>query len=100
LIDRKDDNGNNWKLEGRWFDEKGDFAVSDGNAVSIGIGEPVVADLEVNGGGTKFSLGQELKGQLGERISIERNNSRPNAPKVRISSADGKYDRKFSFEYG
>ncbi len=100
LIDRKDKAGNNWKLDGRGFDEKGDFAVSDGNTVSLGIGEPVVAELKVDGGGTKFSLQQELKGQLGERVSIKRNNLRLNPPQVRITSADGKYDRKFSFEYG
>lgn len=100
LIERKDKEGNAWKLEGSGFDKKGAFEVSEAQAVSLKIGEPIVADLEFKRGANSFSFGQVMKGQLGERISIKRNNSRPNPPQLRIKSADGKYDRKFSFEYG
>jgi hypothetical protein len=41
-----------------------------------------------------------LKGRDSERIELTRDGAQPQAPKVRIRSADGAYDRTYSFQYG
>jgi hypothetical protein len=99
-IDRKDKKDNKWRLEGSWFNDEGDFEVDEIAETDVNVGEPVISTLDVREKGSEYSFGQRLKGRLGEYISLSRNGNRPGAPKLHIKSADSKYDRTFSFEYG
>jgi hypothetical protein len=100
-IERKDDEGNIWKLEGRGFGDAGVFDVNVQREAEISIGEPAISTLEAadeGPGGHYFS--QNLAGHLRERIELTCNGDRPPAPKLHIKSEDGSYDRTFTFEYG
>ncbi|MCX5638944.1 MAG: hypothetical protein NTX52_14805 [Planctomycetota bacterium] len=100
-IERKDEGGSDWKLEGRGFGDAGVFDVSTEKETEISIGEPAISSLEVaDEGGGNYYISQNLAGHLRERIEITCNGDRPPAPKLRIKSEDGKYDRTFAFEYG
>jgi hypothetical protein len=99
-IERKDDQGRQWKLEGRIYASSGTFEISDAKQIQLSIGEPVVSTLRARSTGAGYSFSQELKGRLGERIELTRGRARPRAPKLRIKSKDGSYNRDFSFEYG
>jgi hypothetical protein len=99
-IERKDETGNNWKLEGRGFGDAGVFDVSTEKETEISIGEPIISTLEAREDGSGYSFNQGLKGQLGERIELTCNGERPPAPLLRIKSENGSYDRTFTFAYG
>ena len=101
MIERQDENGNHWKLEGERFTDKGDFEVADAGETDITtIGEPVVAHLSVGKSNSEYIFKQYLKGRIGEDVTYSCNGSRPRAPKLHIKSANGKYERAYSFEYG
>ncbi|MHC4169879.1 MAG: hypothetical protein ACYSWQ_23265 [Planctomycetota bacterium] len=99
-IERKDDQGRQWKLKGSISASRGTFEIGDAEQSRLSIGEPVVSTLQARKKGTVYSFSQELKGSLGEQIELTRNGARARAPKLRIKSEDGSYDRSFSFEYG
>jgi len=100
-IQRQDDKDAEWKLQGMYFADAGLFDVNEAQAAELSIGEPIACALQADQRepGTYY-FRQELKGKLGERIELTRNNARPQPPKVQIKSKDGKYDRTFTFEYG
>jgi len=100
MIERKDDKDARWKLEGRWFPDKGLFDVAEDKETELSIGEPIISTLDVRESDSKYYFNQELKGRLGERIELTRNGARPGAPKLHIKNKDGSYDRSFTFEYG
>jgi hypothetical protein len=100
-IQRKDDKDAEWKLQGMNFGDEGLFDVTEARAAEISVGEPIVCALQVDQREPGYYFfGQQLKGKLGERLELTRNNARPQPPKVQIKTKDGKYDRTFSFEYG
>ena len=99
-IDRKDEKGSAWVLRGYESREMDDFDVTLDRKAELSIGEPIVCTLEASKRNSTYSFSQNLKGQLGERIELTRNGSRPQAPKLHIKSKDSTYDRTFSFEYG
>jgi len=100
-IQRQDDKDAEWKLQGMYFADTGLFDVTEAQAAQLSIGEPIVCALQADQRepGTYY-FRQDLKGKLGERIELTRNNARPQPPKVHIKSKDGEYDRTFTFEYG
>ena len=99
-IERKDQKGNNWKLEGKWSGGTGVFDVSTEKETELSTGEPIISTLEAREDGSGYSFNQGLKGQLGERIELTCNGERPPAPLLRIKSENGSYDRTFTFAYG
>jgi hypothetical protein len=99
-IEREDEEDHRWKLEGRWFDSRGNFEVSEESETTLTIGEPVNSILNARRRDSEYSFRQYLGGQLGEYVQLTRDGTRPQAPKLHIKSADGKYDRTFAFEYG
>ena len=100
IIERKDEQGNRWKLQGSAFHKNGLFEVDDGSQTELDIGEPLICTLETRTSGSSYSFNRILKGRLDERIKLTRNGSQPRAPKLHIKNKDGTYDRTFSFEYG
>jgi len=99
-IERKDNQGADWKLAGRWFDDKGIFSITPDQETALKIGEPIVSTLEDRKEGKEHYFNQRLAGSLGENIELTRNGSQPPAPGIRIKNQDGYYDRKFTLEYG
>ena len=99
-IERKDEKGNNWKLEGKWSGGTGVFDVSTEKETELSTGEPIISTLEAREDGSGYSFNQGLKGQLGERIELTCNGERPPAPNLRIKNGNGTYDRTFTFAYG
>jgi hypothetical protein len=96
----KDDEGNTWVLTGQEFGNKGLFEVNESGQTTLDIGEPIISTLTAREDDSRYSFGQTLRGQLGERIELTRNGSQPRAPRLHIKNKDGSYDRTFSFEYG
>ncbi|MBW8035201.1 MAG: hypothetical protein FVQ79_06110 [Planctomycetes bacterium] len=100
-IDRKDEKAGKWSIKGEGFrKKKGLFDVTEDQEVNLAIGEPVICKLKVDEKNNQFAFKYELKGNLGEQISISRNNNRAAAPKLRITNEEAEYDRSFTFEYG
>lgn len=100
IIEREDDKGAPWRARGARFGTEGRFDVTEGNEVTLSIGEPLVCTLSAGRRGSTYSFSQDLKGSLGESIDLDRRGGRPQAPRLHIKNRDGTYDRTFSFEYG
>lgn len=99
-VEKKDEKGKRWKLQGSGTSQKGDFEILADKDTELSIGEPIVTRLQVDKRESGYSFNQSLVGQLGERIEMTCNGSRPPVPKLHIKNKDGSYDRSFSFEYG
>ena len=99
-VNRKDDRGVRWQIKGHSYQAQEAFVVKDGATTTLDVGEPFLSTVNVSKRGNSYSINQAIKTPRGDRLSYTRNGSRPPAPKVRITSADGSYDRKFRLEYG
>ena len=99
-IMRKDDKDDKWELQGSGFSKKALLKVSSDSAANLQVGEPIKAVLTVTRRSSSYSLSQKMTGRLGEKVSILKNGSRPEAPQVRIVNADSSYDKTFKFKYG
>ncbi|MBN1359278.1 MAG: hypothetical protein JW993_01745 [Sedimentisphaerales bacterium] len=99
-IDRKDDNGAQWRLQAIGVGNASSFEVSETTDASLEIGEPVEAIVQATAREGTYSFNQSLRGRRGERIVLTRNGAQPQAPRLNIKNKDGTYDRTFSFSYG
>ncbi|MFB0554482.1 MAG: hypothetical protein ACETWQ_14350 [Phycisphaerae bacterium] len=99
-IERKDEKGKKWKMQGEGFSNKGDFNITADKETELSIGEPVISTIEPQSRSGTRAFSHNLKGRLGESIELTSDGVRPRAPKLNIKSKDGTYDRTFSFEYG
>ncbi len=99
-IERKDDAGSNWRLQGSGFSKNGRFNVTEMQETELSIGEPIISTLEAQNKEGTYSFSQNLKGKLNESIYITLNGKRAPPPKLRIKSKDGTYDQTFDFKYG
>ena len=99
-IKRKDDRGVVWALSARRFPDKSIFEITEGAETRMDIGEPITSSLQLGKRRKAWYIGQNLKGKLGEDVSIARAGKRAPAPKLRIRNQDGTYNRLFQFEYG
>ena len=102
IIERKDDKDTQWKLTGIHGGSslKGAFDISEDKETELTVGEPVVANIDAQYRDGSYYFNQNLRGRDDESITLLRNGSRPQAPKLNIKSEDGKYDRTYSFSYG
>jgi hypothetical protein len=100
IVERQDEKGTNWQLKGSGLSERDTFEITEDKQAVLSIGEPIIATLDSSERQGTHSFRQDMKGRVGERIELTRNGARPQAPKVRIKSADGTYDRTYSFQYG
>ena len=99
-IERKDEKGKKWKMQGEGFSNKGDFDITADKETELSIGEPIISAIEAQNRSGTLYFRHNLKEQLGERIELTRNGAQPPAPKLHIKSNDGTYDRTFDFRYG
>ena len=98
-IERKDETETNWKLYS-FGGTKNTFEITENKQAVLSIGEPVVATLDASEREGTYSFNHSMQGRAGEQIELTRNGAQPQAPKVRITNANGTYDRTYSFQYG
>jgi hypothetical protein len=98
-IARDDGKGSKWELRGR-DGNVGAFTVTQDKEVRLPVGEPVYSMVSYNQSGGSFTFSQRLQGRQNEQITLLRNGSQPQPPRLRIRNKDGTYDRGMSFEYG
>lgn len=96
----RQDKGRDWTLRGNNFPRQESFTVSADTPVRLDIGEPVFSRLSVSQRQGIYTINQELRGRMNEQVSMLQYGRQPPAPKVRIRSKTGEYDRTFSLEYG
>jgi len=99
-ITREDNAGGRWELRADSSAETTAFTVASGQEKELPFGEPVYSMAEYRKSASSYDFRQRLQGRHEERITLTRNGSQPTAPKLRIRSRDGAYDRSLSFEYG
>ncbi len=97
-IKRTDDSGAKWEAQGNVASR--DFDATEEFEVELDFDEPFVSKLIMTNSGPDYRFSQSLAGKSGERLTLLRNGNQAPAPKLRIKSKDGKYERTFSFEYG
>jgi hypothetical protein len=96
-----DDSGRLWRFTGRGFPEDAAVDVTDDTESGLELGEPWAAKLTDRVSNRKHSIDQTLVGRLGERVDASyADGQRPPAPRLKIVSDDGGYERSFKFEYG
>lgn len=99
-IGRTDKDGVPWTCEGSVPDDKNVIKVVAGQTLEAPVGEPLVATLTATRQGAEVRFSHELRGRLGERVTIQRDGKQAPAPKLRIKNADGSCDQALTFEYG
>ncbi|MCU0914859.1 MAG: hypothetical protein MUC88_09880 [Planctomycetes bacterium] len=101
-VSKKDNLGATWELRGMLPPGAagGTLTAAQDQEASLSVGEPVYSMAQVSQSGSTYSFSQRLEGRQGERIVLTRNGSQPPAPKLRIRSRDGTYDRSLTAEYG
>jgi hypothetical protein len=100
-IAKDDGKGSKWELQGRNLPgSSGTFTVAQDKEAQLSVGEPVYSMVSYNQSGGSFTFSQRLQGHQNEQITLLRNGSRPQPPRLRIRNKDGTYDRGMSFEYG
>lgn len=99
-VDRRDDSGARWILQGTDASGANAFDLPAMQKIALEIGEPVKAILETGVREETYSFNQNLRGRRGERITLTHNGARPTPPRLNIRNKDGTYDRTFSFSYG
>jgi hypothetical protein len=100
VINRTDEKQNKWTMSGQGFRESGDFTVNKGGTAYLAVGEPITSKMEVKTKRGKYAFSHNLTGQMGESITLIKDNQRMPAPKLRITSADKTFNKSYSFEYG
>jgi len=99
-IEKKDDTGKTWRLEGNPYNDKGIVNITEIGQQSLKVGLPVTSALSDQANGKSHYLSHKFVGQLDEQISIMCNGQRAAAPKVRITNGDGTYSKAYGLEYG
>lgn len=71
-IERKDDKGKRWALQGRSYSKDGDFEITEAAETFLETGEPIKASLQVrlNSETKNYEFAKVLRGPLGENIDL------------------------------
>jgi hypothetical protein len=99
-VERKDDKGTLWKLQGEQSGRQGDLEIVEDEETELTVGEPIVSSLSSTLREGTHYFSQSLRGRDNERVTLTRNGARPQAPKLNIKNEDSTYDRTYSFSYG
>ena len=97
-IERKGADNANWTLAAVGGNEV--IEVKPGQEVALDVGEPISCKLGAVGQGGRYQISETLCGRLDERVSIERNGSMPDAPRLQLVGKDGAFSKVYKFEYG
>jgi hypothetical protein len=108
-IDRKDAKGAAWELLAYNFNDSAQFEVMAAQPVSLEVGEPMRAALQVveppsrpgaRGSARQLSFNLRFEGRYGETLQIMKGNQRPTGPRLTLTSLDGTYRYTNTFEFG
>jgi hypothetical protein len=100
-INRKDEKGAAWTLEGSGFPKGATFEVATDKPASLEIGEPVQAVLKANEGTDRqITFNLQFEGRQKESIQMLRGGQRPAGPKLTLVKADGAVAYSGTFEFG
>jgi len=108
-MDRKDAKGAEWALSASGFNESARFEVTAGKPVSLEVGEPMRAVLQIEkpmfGPDARVPTNQltfnlRFEGHYGESLQIMKGNQRPAGPRLTLTSLDGTYRYTNTFEFG
>ena len=97
-IERKDEKGKKWELQGRFFSEKGDFEISEGTEVSLEVGEPITGNLQVNlnTDTDNYEFEKSVRGPLGEYVNLTRGGQRvSNLWKMSTKNKEGTFAKTY-----
>jgi hypothetical protein len=97
-IERKDEKGKRWELQGRYFSEKGNFEISEGTEVSLEVGEPITGNLQVrfNDETENYEFEKNVNGPLGEYVTLTRGGQRiSNLWKMSANNKDGTFAKTY-----
>lgn len=97
-IERKDEKGKKWELQGRAFSEKGDFEISEGTEVSLEVGEPITGNLQVNlnTDTDNYEFEKSVRGPLGEYVTLTRSGQRvSNLWKMSTKNKEGTFAKTY-----
>ena len=98
-IERRGADNGNWTLAAIGGRDEA-IEVTPGQEAAPDVGEPITCRLDVATQRGSFQFSQSLCGRMDERISIERNGSMPDAPRLQVASKDGAFSKVYKFEYG
>jgi len=97
-IERKDEKGKKWELQGRYFSEKGDLDISEGTEVSLEVGEPITGNLQVrfNAETENYEFEKNLRGRMGEYLNLTRGGERvSNLWKMHAKNKEGTFAKTY-----
>ncbi|MFB0555854.1 MAG: hypothetical protein ACETWQ_21320 [Phycisphaerae bacterium] len=97
-IERKDEKGKKWELQGRSYSEKGDFEISEGTEISLEIGEPVTGNLLVslNAETENYEFEKSVRGRLGEYVNLTSSGqSVSNLWKMHAKNKEGTFEKTY-----
>jgi len=98
--ERKDEDGNSWKLQ--LFPRRDSFAigVAEGQAPVLGKPSAIVSTLKIQPQQAKTIFWHSMKGERGEAVKLSCNGRRPPAPKLIVKNTAGTYEKTIRFGYG
>jgi hypothetical protein len=95
-IERKDEKGRKWELEGRAYTPEGDFEIAEGAEKSLEIGEPVTGSLQVNLRDGNYEFEKSVRGTMGEYVTLTRGGQRvSDLWKMRAKNKEGTFEKTY-----
>jgi len=91
-----------WRIGDRYNTAEKPVTVEPNQPADLDIGEPYVWEVTTGSGQSprEHSINVAIRARRRDTLTMTVNGNQPPPPKVHITSADGKYDRTFSMEYG
>lgn len=96
----KDGSTASWSAKSQPTRSGPSFSVAEGVETALALAEPLKATALAGKQGVQHIFSQRLEGAAGEDVTLLKNGRAAPAPKLRITNADGSYDREFQFAYG
>ena len=99
-IERKDDQGRQWKAQGTNFNDEGWIRVAATDTSFLKIGEPLQSTLNMSRRDGNLYFSQDLAGPMGEFITLFVDGEQADAPQLHVRDKTGKQIETLNFEYG
>jgi hypothetical protein len=101
-INRKDNKGVEWQLQGSNFKSNSPalFEVVAGKPATLQIGEPFRLGMRANDGANPIGFNLDFLGRFGESVQLLKGSATPPGPKLTLASLKGTYRSTNSFEFG
>jgi len=97
-IERKDEKGKRWEVQGRAYTPQGDFEITEGAEKSLEIGEPLRGNLQVrfNAETENYEFEKNVRGRMGEYLTLTRGGQRvSNLWKMHAKNKEGTFAKTY-----